>query len=200
MRIYQGQDQNRIDGTTGTVDPAPRYASDVRAARRAVGNRGGQAPVPERVRFGHRLEVHALDRATAAARPARGHVRQWVLLRRHGQPGGVLGARLIRSSRVRRPQGQRLGHHDHAGAPYKLGSLGNGKVVFGYDRQTKDRNSFYRRFDFHANQNVDRHRCRPINCSIRARSTARLYSGYVEEGNAATGQLPREFEDRGRGS
>jgi outer membrane receptor protein involved in Fe transport len=32
--------------------------------------------------------------------------------------------------------------------PYRLGTLGNGKVAFGYDRQSKRRDNFYRRFDF----------------------------------------------------
>lgn len=30
--------------------------------------------------------------------------------------------------------------------PYRLEGLGNGKIVFGYDRQTKERDNFYRRF------------------------------------------------------
>lgn len=32
--------------------------------------------------------------------------------------------------------------------PYRAGSLGTGKVSVGYDRQTKERENFYRRFDF----------------------------------------------------
>lgn len=30
--------------------------------------------------------------------------------------------------------------------PYRLDGLGNGKIVFGYDRQTKERDNYYRRF------------------------------------------------------
>jgi hypothetical protein len=32
--------------------------------------------------------------------------------------------------------------------PYRLGVLGNGKVAFGYERQSKRRENYYRRFDF----------------------------------------------------
>jgi outer membrane receptor protein involved in Fe transport len=39
--------------------------------------------------------------------------------------------------------------------PYRLGSLGNGKVVLGYDRQTKDRVNEYRRFEFIRNTGSD---------------------------------------------
>ena len=35
--------------------------------------------------------------------------------------------------------------------PYRLGGLGNGKVVLGYDRQIKDRTNFYRRFYVYPN-------------------------------------------------
>jgi len=31
--------------------------------------------------------------------------------------------------------------------PYRLEGLGNGKIVFGYDRQTKERDNYYRRFN-----------------------------------------------------
>lgn len=35
-----------------------------------------------------------------------------------------------------------------AALPYRLGGLGNGKVVVGFDRQTKARDNFFRRFEF----------------------------------------------------
>jgi hypothetical protein len=35
--------------------------------------------------------------------------------------------------------------------PYRLGGLGSGKVVLGFDRQTKSRDNFYRRFEFFVN-------------------------------------------------
>ena len=37
--------------------------------------------------------------------------------------------------------------------PYRLGALGNGKVLLGYDRQIKDRTHFYRRFYVYPNLN-----------------------------------------------
>jgi TonB-dependent receptor len=36
--------------------------------------------------------------------------------------------------------------------PYRLGSLGAGKLTIGYDRQSKDRGNYYRRFNFLPNQ------------------------------------------------
>jgi outer membrane receptor protein involved in Fe transport len=39
--------------------------------------------------------------------------------------------------------------------PYQLGSRGAGKVVVGFDHQTKKRESTYRRFNFYPNQNAD---------------------------------------------
>jgi outer membrane receptor protein involved in Fe transport len=40
--------------------------------------------------------------------------------------------------------------------PYRLGRLGSGKLVIGYDRQVKERKNFYRRFLLYPNRNVDR--------------------------------------------
>jgi len=40
--------------------------------------------------------------------------------------------------------------------PYKLGGWGNGKLSFGYDRQTKSRDNFYRRFQITPNSLVKR--------------------------------------------
>jgi outer membrane receptor protein involved in Fe transport len=39
--------------------------------------------------------------------------------------------------------------------PYRLGGLGAGKVVVGYDRQTKKRTSFYRRFNLYTSSSTD---------------------------------------------
>lgn len=43
-----------------------------------------------------------------------------------------------------------------ASIPYRLGRLGSGKVLVGYDRQTKERDNFYRRFYLVGNTNTDR--------------------------------------------
>jgi len=42
-----------------------------------------------------------------------------------------------------------------ASVPYRLGGLGAGKVAFGYDRQSKERNNFYRRFNLLPNGIAD---------------------------------------------
>ncbi|MFI5371132.1 MAG: TonB-dependent receptor domain-containing protein [Candidatus Eisenbacteria bacterium] len=39
--------------------------------------------------------------------------------------------------------------------PYRLGGLGQGKVMVGYDRQTKDRHNFYRRFNLYTSSSTD---------------------------------------------
>lgn len=43
----------------------------------------------------------------------------------------------------------------NASIPWKIKRLGSGKTAFGYDRQTKARRNFYRRFEFTPNQNAD---------------------------------------------
>ena len=39
--------------------------------------------------------------------------------------------------------------------PYRLGALGQGKIAVGYDRQTKQRDNFYRRLNLYWNQNAN---------------------------------------------
>ena len=39
--------------------------------------------------------------------------------------------------------------------PYRLGRLGAGKMIAGFDRQTKKRENFYRRFNIVSQQDVD---------------------------------------------
>lgn len=40
--------------------------------------------------------------------------------------------------------------------PYGLGRLGRGRIVLGYDRQTKSRHNFYRRFNLYPDTDVDK--------------------------------------------
>jgi TonB-dependent receptor len=42
-----------------------------------------------------------------------------------------------------------------ATVPYRLGALGSGRLMFGYDRQTKHRDNVYRRFNVYANRALD---------------------------------------------
>ena len=43
-----------------------------------------------------------------------------------------------------------------ASVPWRHHWFGNGKINLGYDRQTKERDNFYRRFNLYGNQNTDR--------------------------------------------
>ena len=68
-------------------------------------------------------------------------------------PGGTQVWRWVKSSPGVREFGD--ANEDGHGAtvsatiPYRLARLGSGKVVFGYDRQVKDRTNTYRRFDIY---------------------------------------------------
>jgi outer membrane receptor protein involved in Fe transport len=64
--------------------------------------------------------------------------------------------------------------------PYRLGPLGKGKIAIGYDRQTKARENFYRRFNIYPNELTDR--SAPPESIFSGRAfDGQPGSGYVEE-------------------
>jgi outer membrane receptor protein involved in Fe transport len=65
--------------------------------------------------------------------------------------------------------------------PYRLGGHGAGKVVLGFDHQSKKRESTYRRFDFYANQNADPTAV-PESLFDATGFNGKSGTGYVEEG------------------
>jgi outer membrane receptor protein involved in Fe transport len=69
--------------------------------------------------------------------------------------------------------------------PYRLGGLGAGKVVVGYDRQTKDRSSFYRRFNLYTSNSTD-----------PTASPESLFSAGAFNGAAGTGYMDEATLDQ----
>ena len=65
--------------------------------------------------------------------------------------------------------------------PYRLGGLGRGRLLFGYDRQTKQRGNFYRRFNIYPNTNLSRVKD-PETVFGPGAFTGAAGTGYVEEG------------------
>jgi outer membrane receptor protein involved in Fe transport len=64
--------------------------------------------------------------------------------------------------------------------PYKLGRMGSGKLVLGYDHQTKKRTNFYRRFDFNPARGADR-TAPPESLYDESAFSGDANSGYVNE-------------------
>jgi hypothetical protein len=64
--------------------------------------------------------------------------------------------------------------------PFTLGALGKGKASIGYDRQSKKRDNFYRRFDIHHNNNADLTKPPEI-IFDPATFDSTLDGGYIEE-------------------
>jgi TonB-dependent receptor len=69
--------------------------------------------------------------------------------------------------------------------PYRLGGLGQGRVVAGYDRQTKDRHNFYRRFNLYTSANND-----------PTMSPESLFSATAFFGTAGTGYMDEATLDQ----
>jgi len=68
-----------------------------------------------------------------------------------------------------------------ASVPYRLAGLGAGKVAAGYDRQTKERSNFYRRFNLLPNQIADPSQS-PDSLFSPGAFDGSQYSAYVLEG------------------
>lgn len=65
--------------------------------------------------------------------------------------------------------------------PWRLPRLGQGKTVFGYDRQTKERRNFYRRFNLYANRATDP-AAPPESLFAPGQFDNGPFTAYVEEG------------------
>ncbi len=154
VRVYEGTDHNQVDGTTGTWlvhrDTRLMYVErDVLS-----GTAGGQHEFAGL--FGTRFDWNLSRSRAKRQQPDRretsysyhpyddgtGHlVDSWT---------GSVGRREYGDLRdVDR------GVTVSATTPFRLGRLGRGRTVAGFSRQDKDRDNFYRRFNFYANANAD---------------------------------------------
>lgn len=146
VRIYEGPDHNRQDALTGTYLHHRGTRLMYVQRRVASGSIEGTHEIPPLL--GVKLNWRLSGSDARRQQPDR---REVIYDRRSGVgPGGTLTWRWILGSTGSREFGD--ANEDGRGAavsaafPYRL--WGNGKVVVGYDRQTKDRTNTYRRFDF----------------------------------------------------
>ena len=137
VRFYQGQDQNRIDGTTGTWiqhrDTRLMYVQrDVLS-----GTAEGKHEFPSVL--GSNIDWKFTRSTARRQQPDRREITYDNGYYYDGSGNLVeywgLGSFGHREYGDLKDNG--WGTTITTGAPYKLGALGNGKVVFGYDRQTK---------------------------------------------------------------
>lgn len=152
VRTYEGEDHNSTEAVTGTwlVRRNTRYAYVQRSI--LSGSLEGRHELP--ALFGASLDWKLGRSAARRQQPDR---REVTYDRRYWYEGDT--AHWVMQGRTLREYGDL--HDDGHGAtvtasvPYRLGSLGSGRIQFGYDRQVKERDNFYRRFAIYANRNAD---------------------------------------------
>jgi outer membrane receptor protein involved in Fe transport len=152
VRVYEGLDHTRED--SGTGGPLGHRSYQLRYVERSVlsGTLEGQDEIP-------RLFDTSIDWKFTRSRARRllPDMREVIYDHRSFYDFGT--GQLVRYWGIG-SQGERefgdlrdngWGTTLNATVPWRLGSLGNGKVLVGYDRQTKQRGNFYRRFEIQHN-------------------------------------------------
>jgi hypothetical protein len=153
VRTYEGPDHNRIESTTGL--PLEHRSTRFTYVQRNVlsGTIEGQHDFKKL--FGANLDWKFSRSKARRQQPDR---RELTYDKRYYYDGDT--AHWVLGSTGRREFGDLKdngwGTTIVGSLPYHLGRLGNGKGTFGYDRQTKERGNFYRRFNIYPNANVDR--------------------------------------------
>ena len=149
VRIYEGRDNNREDPLTGTK--MHHRGTRLMYVQRRVASGSVEGTHEVASLLGARLNWKL---ALSDARRQQPDRREVVYDRLSGfGPGGtyvwrwVLGSTGIREFGDANEDGR--GATVSAAFPYRLGRMGSGKVVLGYDRQSKDRRNTYRRFDIY---------------------------------------------------
>lgn len=152
LRQYEGEDHNSIEAVTGTwlVRRNTRYLYVQRSI--LSGSLEGRHEIP--ALFGLGLDWKLGRSAARRQQPDR---REVTYDRRYWYEGDT--AHWVMQGRTLREYGDL--HDDGRGAtvtaslPWRIAALGNGKLQFGWDRQEKERDNFYRRFAVYANRNAD---------------------------------------------
>lgn len=152
VRIYRGADHNRDDAVTGT--PIQLENTRFMYVQRSVlsGSLDGKHDFP--ALFGLHLDWKFGRSAARRQQPDR---RELTYQRFYYFEGDT--AHWVLASTGRREFGDLTddgwGTTVTGTVPYRLGALGNGKITFGYDRQTRERDNFYRRFNIVPSRRVD---------------------------------------------
>jgi outer membrane receptor protein involved in Fe transport len=154
VRTYEGPDYTNQDPLTST--PLHHRATRLMYVQRRVASGSIEATHEIPQLLGLRLNWKIARSDARRQQPDRREVR-YDRLSGFG-PGGTQVWRWVRGSPGVREFGD--ANEDGGGAsvsaaiPYRIGSLGNGKIVFGYDRQVKDRRNTYRRFDLYGRTGI----------------------------------------------
>lgn len=156
VRTYHGYDHNQTEATTGQW--AEHIGTRLMYVQRSIlsGTMQGEHGFP------HLLGTH-LDWQLTRSRATRQQPdrREYTYDHRYYYVGNP--PRLVNDWALSSLGGREFGDlRDNAtgatlkGAiPYRLGALGAGRLLMGYDHQTKRRDNFYRRFVIHQNPNSD---------------------------------------------
>lgn len=152
LRAYEGEDHNSTEAVTGTwlVRRNTRYMYVQRSI--LSGSLEGKHDLP--ALLGASVDWKLGRSAARRQQPDR---REVTYDRRYWYEGDT--AHWVMQGRIVREHGDL--HDDGYGAtmttsvPYRLFSLGSGKIQLGYDQQTKERDNFYRRFGIYPNRNAD---------------------------------------------
>ena len=156
VRIYEGPDHNRQDALTGTY--LHHHGTRLMYVQRRVasGNLEGMHDVP--ALLGVRLNWKLTASDARRQQPDR---REVVYDRRStfGPDGNLVWRWVLGSTGVREfgdANEEGRGAAVSASFPYRIASLGSGKLSLGYDRQVKDRANTYRRFDIYPRTGISR--------------------------------------------
>jgi hypothetical protein len=180
VRTYEGPDHNRTETTTGQW--LNHRGTRIEYVERSVlsGTVEGQHEFARLL--GASLDWKVTRSQARRLQPDR---RETVYDLRYYDLGNseVVGFWLIGSTGIREYGDLRDNGHGVSltgSLPYRLWGLGKGKVALGFDRQTKARDSFYRRFNIYPNEYTDRSAPPESVFSDRA-FDGQPGSGYVEE-------------------
>lgn len=152
VRYYEGEDHNTTEATTGTwlVRRNTRYTYVQRSMLSgSLEGRHELAPL-----FGARLEWKLGRSAARRQQPDR---REITYDRYYWYEGDT--AHWVMQGATRRDFGDLRDHGSgatvHATVPLRIAALGEGKLQFGFDRQAKARDNFYRRFVLYPHRHAD---------------------------------------------
>ena len=155
VRVYEGTDYNSLEAITNT--PLVRRNTRFLYVERSVLSGAVEGKHEFSRLLGSSLDWKFTRSFARRLQPDR---REYVYNRQFYQPDPTIDPHWVFAS----VGGSEFGDvHDQGwgttigtSVPWEIRSLGKGKLALGYDRQTKARDNFYRRFNLIPNQNVDR--------------------------------------------
>lgn len=180
VRTYEGEDHTRVEATTGGWLVHRNTRLKYVQSNVLSGSLEGRHTFQQLL--GSQIDWRFSRSRTHRQQPDR---REVTYDRRYStDPDGNLIGRWILGSTGSRQYGDMKengwGTTIGTTTPLSLGVLGKGKIAFGYDRQTKQRNNFYRRFNIFWNDNLSKAKS-PEEVFGPAAFTGQAGTGYVED-------------------